>query len=106
MAPARWRHAVCVLLSALLACSLQPRRVQGASVFSSLVPGGDVGAFGMVGPQGRDGASAVVTDDSRVLVFGGRGDNLNGDYLNDMWLFDWATGNWTAYWPNEVVCDT
>ena len=107
MAPAGWRHACCVLVTSLLACTLQPRRVYGASVFSALVPGGDVGTFGMVGPQGRDGASAVVTDDSRVIVFGGRGDNLNGDYLNDMWLFDWATGNWTAYWPNEtVVCDT
>ena len=29
----------------------------------------------------------------------------NGDYLNDMWLYDWNTGNWTAYNPNELVCE-
>jgi len=103
----QWRsgrqHAARVLLALLLVSSWST--ASPASVFNQVVPGGDVGAFGMVGPQGRDGASAVATDDSRVLLFGGRADNLNGDFLNDVWLFDWATGNWTAYWPNELVCD-
>jgi len=62
------------------------------SVFNRVVAGGDAGAYGNVGPVGRSGASAVVTDDSRVLLFGGKGDNFNGDYLNDLWLYDWPTG--------------
>jgi hypothetical protein len=74
----------------LLGCAL--RLCAGASVFSMLLTAGDVGAFGSVGPEGRSGATAVSSDDSRVLVFGGRADNANGDLLNDLWLYDWETG--------------
>jgi hypothetical protein len=81
----------------VLLCALHaPRAARAASVFSRVIPGGDAGAYGALGPTGRSGATAVATDDSRVLVFGGRGDNHNGDYLNDMWLFDWYTGACTG----------
>ena len=40
-----------------------------------------------------------------MLIFGGKVRVPNGDYLNDMWLYDWNTGNWTAYNPNELVCE-
>lgn len=100
------RRIAAPLLCLALVCAWLPRAGICASTFSRLVPGGDLGAFGSVGPQGRSGASAVSTDDSRVLLFGGRADHLNGDYLNDLWLFDWPTGNWSAYQPaSELVCD-
>jgi hypothetical protein len=84
--------AAFLLLLCLLLASSVPRAARAASVFSRVIPGGDAGAYGAVGPTGRSGAIAVATDDSRVLLFGGRGDHHNGDYLNDMWLFDWYTG--------------
>ena len=76
----------------LLLLAAGSRGCGGSSVFNRLIPGGDIGAYGAIGPTGRNGAVAVATDDSRVLLFGGKGDNFNGDYLNDLWLFDWYTG--------------
>ena len=80
------------LLSLILLLAAASPRAQASSVFSKVLATGDVGAFGSVGPPGRTGGTAVVTDDSRVLIFGGSADNQNGDYLNDMWLYDWQTG--------------
>ena len=76
----------------LLLLAAGSRGCGGSSVFNRMIPAGDIGAHGAIGPTGRNGAVAVATDDSRVLLFGGKGDNYNGDYLNDMWLFDWYTG--------------
>jgi hypothetical protein len=92
-APHRRRHRLLRLLCLLAASfSALPRAARAASVFNRVIPGGDAGAYGAAGPTGRSGAVAVSTDDSRVLLFGGRGDHHNGDFLNDMWLFDWYTG--------------
>lgn len=88
-----------IFVLVLLPCS------RGGDVLTRLLPLGDASIAGTPGPNGRNGHTAVVTDDSRVLVFGGRSDFANGDFLNDMWLYDWATGNWTAYVANEVVCE-
>ena len=77
--------------------------VEASNVFAKMVPLGDRGFHGDFGPPGRSGHTAVVTDESRMMIFGGKVRVPNGDYLNDMWLYDWNTGNWTAYNPNELV---
>jgi hypothetical protein len=79
--------------------------VEASNVFAKMLPLGDRGFHGDFGPPGRSGHTAVVTDESRMLIFGGKVRVPNGDYLNDMWLYDWNTGNWTAYNPNELVCE-
>ena len=79
--------------------------VLASNVFAKMQPLGDRGFHGDYGPLGRSGHSAVVNDESRMFVFGGKVRVPNGDYLNDMWLYDWNTGNWTAYNPNELVCE-
>ena len=79
--------------------------VLASNVFAKMQPLGDRGFHGDYGPPGRSGHSAVVNDESRMFVFGGKVRVPNGDYLNDMWLYDWNTGNWTAYNPNELVCE-
>lgn len=79
--------------------------VEASNVFAKMVPLGDRGFHGDFGPPGRSGHTAVVTDESRMMIFGGKVRVPNGDYLNDMWLYDWNTGNWTAYNPNELVCE-
>ena len=79
--------------------------VEASNVFAKMLPLGDRGFHGDFGPPGRSGHTAVVTDESRMLIFGGKVRVPNGDYLNDMWLYDWNTGNWTAYNPNELGCE-
>ena len=69
-----------------------------------MFPLGDKGVDGSYGPQGRSGHTAT-SNLRRVLVWGGRSTFRNGDFLNDMWLYDWETGNWTSYQANELVCD-
>jgi hypothetical protein len=90
--PAPAARATLPLLLAALLLACLPHGGGGSSVFNRIIAGGDTGAYGAIGPTGRSGAVAVATDDSRVLLFGGKGDNYNGDFLNDMWLFDWYTG--------------
>ena len=102
-----------VLLGAVLAVLLPggpgggggPRPALASNVFAKMSPLGDRGFHGEFGPPGRSGHVAVVTDESRMFVFGGKVRVPNGDYLNDLWLYDWNTGNWTAYNPNEMVCE-
>jgi hypothetical protein len=98
-----------LLLPVLSGPDLQlPARSWGAvasNVFAKMSPLGDRGFHGDYGPAGRSAHVAVVTDESRMFVFGGKVRVPNGDYLNDMWLYDWNTGNWTAYNPNELVCE-
>lgn len=82
-----------------------PSFVLASNVFAKMKPLGDRGFHGDFGPPGRSGHVAVVNDESRMFVFGGKVRVPNGDYLNDLWLYDWNTGNWTAYNPNEMVCE-
>lgn len=82
-----------------------PSFVLASNVFAKMKPLGDRGFHGDFGPPGRSGHVAVVNDESRMFVFGGKVRVPNGDYLNDLWLYDWNTGNWTAYNPNELVCE-
>ena len=89
------------LLAALLAAP--PRPCGASNVFSPLRPGGDRGIHGGTGPHGRHGHSAVTTG-RHVTVFGGRSEFRNGDFLNDLWVYDVDTGDWTAGSPNELVC--
>jgi len=78
--------------------------VEASNVFSRMYPLGDKSVHGGYGPNGRVGHTAV-SNGERVFVWGGRSMFQNGDYLNDMWMYDWNTGNWTAYSPNELVCE-
>ena len=96
-----------VLLALLLPGGPTERRatVEASNVFAKMNPLGDRGFHGDFGPPGRSGHTAVVNDESRMIVFGGKVRVPNGDYLNDLWLYDWNTGNWTAYNPNELVCE-
>ena len=75
------------------------------NAFVRQVAVGDLGFTGTAGPPGRSGHAAVVTDESEMFIFGGRASSSNGDFLNDMWLYDWNTGSWVAYTPNELLCD-
>ena len=101
------RFVLSVFLVLILSSGPTGRRsaVEASNVFARMSPLGDRGFHGDFGPPGRSGHAAVVTDESRMLVFGGKVRVPNGDYLNDMWLYDWNTGNWTAYNPNELVCE-
>ena len=92
-------------LAALLATLLAapPRPCGASNVFAPLRPGGDRGIHGGTGPHGRHGHSAVTTG-RHVTVFGGRSEFRNGDFLNDLWVYDVDTGDWTAGSPNELVC--
>lgn len=80
-------------------------RAGAGSAFVKQPAVGDVGFHGSPGPVGRVGHASVVTDDSKVFVFGGRAKSSNGDLLNDLWLYDWETGSWVSYVPNELMCD-
>ncbi|XRA97314.1 EGF-like, conserved site [Pycnococcus provasolii] len=91
-------------LVALLALLALVRPCASSAVWTRMFPLGDKNVNGEYGPSPRMGHAAVAVGE-RVFVFGGRGEFLNGDFLNDMWMYDWATGNWTAYYPNELVCD-
>jgi len=92
--------AVLVVMIGLVA-----RVALGANTFARQAPVGDIGFSGLAGPPGRSGHATVVTDDSKMFVFGGRAAASNGDYLNDLWLYDWDTGSWVAYVANELLCD-
>lgn len=99
------RLALCFLLVLLLPGGHVPKPALASNVWAKVEPLGDRGFHGDYGPPGRSGHTAMVSDESRMFVFGGKVRVPNGDYLNDMWLYDWNTGNWTAYNPNELVCE-
>ena len=89
-----------------LTCALEtPRGARAGNAFARQTPVGDLGFLGVPGPPGRSGHKAVVTDDSQMFIFGGRAKSTNGDFLNDFWMYDWETGSWVAYTPNELLCD-
>lgn len=92
--------ATVVILIACLA-----GRVSGGNAFARQTMVGDVGFHGTAGPPGRSGHAAVATANLQMFIFGGRAASTNGDLLNDMWLYDWETGSWVSYIPNELLCD-
>ena len=80
-------------------------RARAGNPFTKQSPTGDIGFMGKVGPPGRFGHATVVTDESQMFVFGGQAASSNGDFLNDMWMYDWTTGIWVAHSANELLCD-
>jgi hypothetical protein len=95
--------AISLVVIAIVSAILPTARA--GNPFAKQSPTGDVGFLGKVGPPGRFGHAAVVTDDSEMFIFGGQAASSNGDFLNDMWMYDWNTGIWVAHSLNELLCD-
>jgi len=91
------------LMTAIVITTRHP--AHAGNPFAKEAPTGDVGFLGKVGPPGRVGHAAVVTDDSEMFIFGGQAASSNGDFLNDLWMYDWNTGIWIAHTTNELLCD-
>ena len=66
-------HLALYFLLALLLPGVQvPRPALASNVWARVEPLGDRGFHGDYGPPGRSGHTAMVSDESRMFVFGGK----------------------------------